>query len=119
MIHGYKPASYFQTADENGCKIEGECRQCVHCQYTWEYRPGSGIERGYCLQCGGFICARPQCILEQKQYIDWMRLRYNQTRSCVPFEEWNSRLREKIGHLLPLDPQVTMTPSGLLIPKGG
>ena len=52
MIHGQKPSAYFVTTTGDGQKVEGECRQCVHCQYTWEYRPGSGIERGYCLRCG-------------------------------------------------------------------
>lgn len=117
MIHGHKPSSYFVTADRAGNKVEGECRQCVHCMYTWEYQPGSGIERGYCLRCGGFICARPECIIEQKRLTDLMQLRYNQTRTCVPFEEWNSRLREKVERLLPLDAGLTITESGVIIPR--
>lgn len=117
MIHGHKPSAYFATADGDGHKIEGECRQCVHCQFTWEYRPGSGIERGYCLMCGGFICARPECLMQQKQLIDIMQQRYNQTRSCVPYEEWVNRLRDKIEKMLPLDPALTVTDSGLIIPR--
>lgn len=117
MIHGYKPNAYFVRTDENGIKIEGECRQCVHCQHTWEYSPGSGTQRGYCLRCGGFICARPECLLQQKQLVELMQLRYNQTRTCVPFEEWNDRLKEKFAHKMPLDPNLILTDSGLLVPR--
>ncbi len=118
MIHGHKPSSYFVTADGEGNKIEGECRQCCHCQYTWEYRPGSGIERGYCLTCSGFLCARAECILQQKRLVDLMRERHNVTRSCVPYEEWNNRLVEKFAHKFPLDPNLTVTESGVIVPKG-
>lgn len=117
MIHGHKPAAYFVTADGEGHKIEGECRQCVHCQFTWEYHPGSGDRRGYCLRCGGFLCARAECFAEQKRLIEFMQLRYNQTRSCVPFEEWNSRMREKVEKLLPLEEGWTVTETGLVVPR--
>lgn len=116
MIHGHKPSAHFVTYTREGQKVEGECRQCIHCQFTWEYQPGSGVRRGYCLRCGGFLCARPECFLQQRIFIDLLRERFNQTRSCVPFEEWNNRLREKIEHLLPLDPDLTITPGGIIVP---
>jgi hypothetical protein len=117
VIHGHKPNAYFVTASGDGKKIEGECRQCVHCQYSWEYHPGSGVERGYCLRCGGFLCARAECMAQQLRLIEILQRRYNQTRSCVPYEEWASRLREKVEKLLPLDPALTVTESGIIIPR--
>lgn len=41
--------------------FEGYLRQCMHCQYTWTYKPGSGIRRGFCVNCNGFICGKPRC----------------------------------------------------------
>lgn len=117
MIHGYKPSANFTSFTGDGVKIEGECRQCVHCMYTWEYRPGSGTVRGYCVKCDGFLCARQECFNEQLRLIELMKVHYNQTRSCVPFEEWNNRLREKLEHLLPLEPGLTVSPGGIIIPR--
>jgi len=96
MIHGHKPNGYFVTADGNGHKIEGESRQCVHCQYTWEYHPGSGIQRGYCLKCDGFMCARPECQQEQIELCSAWLARTSKVRSCIPFDEWNGRIAEKL-----------------------
>jgi hypothetical protein len=117
MIHGHKPNGYYVTATGEGHKIEGESHQCVHCQFVWEYHPGSGIKRGYCLNCDGFLCGRDECFREQQKFIEYMKLRYNQTRSCVPFEEWNSRMREKLEKVMPLDPSLTVTESGLIVPR--
>lgn len=117
MIHGHKPSGYTVTQDESGCRIEGETRQCVHCQFTWIYQPGSGDRRGWCLNCNGFVCAREECMKEQAQRIDeWLRLT-SKVRNCIPFEEWNDRLKEKVLHRLPLEPGMTVTSSGLIVPR--
>ena len=89
MIFGHKPSGYFATADGEGHKIEGETRQCIHCQYTWEYRPGSGVVRGYCGRCHGFVCARDECIKKQIELT-------GNTTDCLPFEIWNNKLQDKI-----------------------
>ena len=62
MVGHNKPAGHFVTHDANGKKIEGETRQCAHCQFTWIYRPGSGIKRRVCLKCMGLTCGRPECV---------------------------------------------------------
>ena len=116
MIHGHKPNGHFFTFNQFGNRVEGETHMCVHCQTMWTYKPGSGIQRGYCLNCGGFICGRQECQAQQKRLIELMRDRFNQTRSCVPFEEWNDRLREKLAPKLPLEPGLTITESGLIVP---
>jgi len=61
MILGHKPSSHVVFYDENGNKVEAEMRQCIHCQYSWIYRPGSGARRGFCLKCYGVTCGRPGC----------------------------------------------------------
>ncbi len=32
--------------------------QCVHCGGHFQPRPGSGIERGFCMNCNGPVCGR-------------------------------------------------------------
>lgn len=61
-ILGHKPAGYSVSLDLKGNKLEKEYRQCVHCQFTWEYIPGSGAKRGFCLKCFGLTCGRLECL---------------------------------------------------------
>jgi hypothetical protein len=63
-IRGDKPAGYFVKGVAGGATVTGETRQCVHCQFVWEYRPGSGVERGFCMHCHGLVCRRPECAAE-------------------------------------------------------
>lgn len=65
-----KVTGYFVTADQYGRKIEGEIRTCVHCQYSWEYHPNSGIKRGWCIKCNGLLCGKEACL-----------------RSCTPIDQ--------------------------------
>lgn len=62
MIVGRKPSGFTVGLDLSGNKVELETRQCVHCQFTWTYKPGSGVTRGFCLKCFGLLCARPECM---------------------------------------------------------
>ncbi len=41
--------------------FEGYLRQCMHCQHTWTYKPGSGILRGFCHNCNGWTCGNFPC----------------------------------------------------------
>ncbi len=50
--------------------VEGETLMCVHCQHIWIIRPGSGISRGFCMNCDGPTCGRGHC-----------------ETHCVPFEK--------------------------------
>lgn len=61
MVGHNKPAGHFVRYDRDGRKVEGETRQCAHCQFTWEYVPGSGNKRRVCLKCMGLCCGRPEC----------------------------------------------------------
>lgn len=108
MIRGYKPNGYYVTSDSSGVRIEGETRQCAHCQYTWEYRPGSGITRGWCMKCQGLLCARPECATDQRQ----LMARFpDRTFSCLPMTDWNERMRDAYDK----DPRFTVLPSGIVI----
>ena len=52
----------YETGELTGKTIfEGYLRQCTHCQYTWTYKPGSGVLRGFCNRCNGWTCGRFQC----------------------------------------------------------
>ncbi len=62
MIQGNKPSGYSVLSHPDGSKKEMEKRQCAHCQFSWIYRPGSGVRRGYCSRCNGLLCGKPQCM---------------------------------------------------------
>ena len=66
MIQGNKPSNYFVTSRRTPMgtmiKVEGEMRMCAHCSVRWEYRPGSGIRRGYCKRCNGLLCGKGLCM---------------------------------------------------------
>lgn len=108
MIRGHKPNAYFATADRDGKAIEGEHRQCVHCTYSWEYRPGSGRKRGFCLHCHGLLCMRAECAAEQRRL---MAAFPDRTWSCMPFEDWNKRMLEQFAK----DARYTVLPSGIAV----
>lgn len=111
MIRGDKPSGYFRTATGDGITIEGETRCCSHCGYTWEYQPGSGSRRGFCLKCRGLICARPECAAEQKR----LMARFpDRTFSCLPMTDWNERMRDVYDQ----DPRFQVLPSGIVIAAG-
>jgi hypothetical protein len=107
VIRGHKPSAHFATADGEGHRIEGECRMCAHCNYTWEYKPGSGITRGYCVKCDGWLCGRAECALLQRQMLAYFHLEYG----CVPFGDYNKRLLEQYAH----DPRFNVLPSGIVV----
>lgn len=52
-----------------GRGVEFGTHQCVHCGGHFPIRPGSGKIRGYCMNCGGFICGQKclECVPHEKQ----------------------------------------------------
>ena len=115
MIQGRKPSGYLVTGDpETLRRIERETRMCVHCQYTWEYKPFEEARarnlRGFCTRCYGFTCERPECHAEQRailaQYPD-------DPRPCMSFEEHYRRRLD----LIAAHPLWEVTPSGLIVPQ--
>jgi hypothetical protein len=109
MIVGHKPSGYFLTADGEGKRIEGETRQCVHCEWTWTYAPGSGNRRGFCLHCYGLICGREECFRKQaiirRDYPDY---------GCMNWTDYIRREQERFAK----EYDYELTPAGILVPRG-
>ncbi|SRR5260221_12610255 len=42
--------------------------QCRHCGIHYQYVKNSGIQRGYCVKCGGPLCGKELCIKEDVPY---------------------------------------------------
>lgn len=74
MVRGDKPSGYGVTFDSLGRKIEFEFRQCAHCQFTWQYIPGSGRRSGLCTYCVGLLCTKCTTIVWRKT-----------DKRCLPF----------------------------------
>ena len=66
-----KPKGYIQITDSaTGIIQDAETLMCSHCQFIWIVQPGSGRQRGFCLNCNGPTCGKRLC----------------ETR-CLPFEK--------------------------------
>jgi hypothetical protein len=65
-----RPAGYVETTDPVAGNQGGETLMCVHCQKHWIVQPGSGMQRGFCLNCDGPTCGKQHC-----------------EEHCVPFEK--------------------------------
>lgn len=108
-IIGHKPSGFSLSADGEGKRIDGETRQCVHCQYTWQYRPGSGARRGFCLHCYGLICGRAECFAQQKT----MLAAYPE-HNCMAYNDYINRELERFAKECGYE----LTAAGILIPRG-
>jgi len=96
MIRGHKPAAYFVTGDGT-VKVEGEQHQCVHCQFLWNYKPGSGIRRGYCMKCDGWLCGRSECEEMQRAMLSQFNHLGGATdRHCIPYNDYVNRQRDEL-----------------------
>jgi len=112
MIHHHRVAGWFERGIADGKTEVGETRQCAHCQYVWTYQPGSGAKRGYCLNCHGLLCMRLECHEQQKQLLATFP-ELQGRHSCLPFEDWNNRMRDKLMR----DPMWEVLPSGIAVMK--
>lgn len=114
MIRGHKPSAWTSTLNDSGQHVEGEQRQCVHCQVCWTPSAGSGTRRGYCLHCDGWLCGRDACA--QFQQFLLRRFSYlpgSSDRHCIPYTDYVERLREEFQH----HPLYTLTPAGIVVPR--
>ncbi len=56
------PHGYILEERDDGRITEHDAMQCVHCQRTWKFRPGSGRQRGWCQRCMGVTCGAVGCM---------------------------------------------------------
>lgn len=56
-----KPSGYVILTDELGMKTDAETVMCMHCQFHWVIVLGSGMKRGFCLNCNGPTCGKQLC----------------------------------------------------------
>ncbi len=66
-----RPDGWILTTDRQTGEVleETDTQMCVHCQMHWPFKPGSGVQRGYCYRCNGLLCGKEFCMI-----------------SCNPFE---------------------------------
>jgi len=55
-----KPHGYGVIVDPSGM-VETDSLKCTHCQTVWWVKPGSGNQRGWCMQCQDVTCGAPAC----------------------------------------------------------
>lgn len=48
------------VSGENGT-VQTDTVCCVHCRHHWEFKPGSGKDRGFCMKCMGPTCGAKVC----------------------------------------------------------
>lgn len=56
-----RPAGYMIGTHPEMATEEYDTEQCPHCQAHWQVRPGSGIIRGFCLNCNRRTCGQAVC----------------------------------------------------------
>ena len=123
MIIGHKPSAYMISGDGTS-RVTADLRQCIHCQYSWVYKPGSGIRRGYCLYHDGWLCGRPECTSQQKRFLaQYLTLTGRTMRlngapiHCLAFDEINElRLEKTARQLGTAGRDFTISESGLILP---
>lgn len=95
-----RPAGFLTVVDSLTGKVlmEAGLRQCVHCQYTWTYRPGSGILRGFCFRCDGHTCGGVACMdcYPKEQRVDDMEAVAWQNRRAIEAAVRVNNLRETL-----------------------
>ena len=80
---------------------ERTLRQCVHCQKTWPYMPGSGTKYEFCFKCDGIVCDKPvfATCYPKEQFLDDLELAvgewgpvHKQIEALVRQQVWRERV---------------------------
>ncbi len=77
---GAYSGSSAELRPENAAET-GDTLMCVHCQYHWIIRPGSGAKRGFCFPCDGVTCGKQAC-----------------EENCTPFEKAIEQIEARGRH---------------------
>ena len=83
-----KPHGHVERTGPYGELQTGDTLSCCHCGCHWEVRAGSGVQRGFCQQCMGYVCGGPDC------------------HDCLPKEARLANLEAGRPLLTPLAPKV-------------
>ena len=59
-----RPDGYVSVVGPLELEMEGDTRQCCHCQMHWVVKVGSGKLRGFCRSCMGSVCGKRKCMTE-------------------------------------------------------
>lgn len=78
--------------------FESDVHQCCHCQLTWQYKPGSGIRRGFCTRCGGVTCGKTACdtCYPHEQQLEDLEAIGNQAKKVIEARVRQLALRERL-----------------------
>ena len=77
--HGVrKPNGQVFITPEFGAVVERDTVCCVHCRKHWIVEPGSGRQRGWCMNCNGPTCGAETC-----------------AKRCVPYEKMIEQIEQK------------------------
>lgn len=96
--HVRKPHGHFEITGPYGELQEGSTLSCCHCGKHWEVRKGSGIERGFCQNCMGYVCG-PSCY------------------DCIPVEQKLENIEAGRPLLTPRVPAILVPASHLFEPE--
>lgn len=58
---GQRSGIIVSTPYEGGVVVQSDTISCCHCGCVYQWKPGSGKRRGFCLRCNGFTCGTPRC----------------------------------------------------------
>lgn len=83
----------FESTGLYGELTYGETLQCVHCQYTRILTKGSGKVWGFCTNCMGYHCDKPDC------------------QECLHF-------MRRVENIEAGRPELTPAPAMILVPPG-
>lgn len=97
-VHVRKPHGHFAITGPYGEGQEGETLSCCHCGKHWEVRKGSGIDRGFCQNCMGYVCG-PNCY------------------DCIPVEQRLANIEAGRPILTPRTPSILVPESHLFEPE--
>jgi hypothetical protein len=72
------PHGYAVITNPEARTQEFDTLSCAHCGCHWQVIPGSGIKRGFCMNCMQVTCGSPSC------------------HACLPQEKWLDRVEKGI-----------------------
>jgi hypothetical protein len=99
---GRRAGVLISTPFESDATQHRDLVQCVHCQFTTVWTPGSGRYWGWCARCNGFYCGwKPTC------------------HQCVPALQMIENLEAGMPYELAIRHRpIRISTAGLLLPGG-